>query len=78
MSGLDRICLYTIGASDGFGVVFQARKALLEQLGRVLSPADEILPESVVLVNNNEWQGQVCQQNKASGLDTNKSWWCVD
>ena len=40
-------------------IYFQARKALLEQLGRVLSPADELLPDSLILVSNSEWQGQV-------------------
>lgn len=40
---------------------FQPRKALLDQLGLVLGGSDDKLPDSLLLVNTAEWQGQVCQ-----------------
>ena len=40
-------------------VIFQPRKALLEQLSTVLGGADEKLPDTLFLVNTQEWQGQV-------------------
>ncbi|XP_062619750.1 phosphofurin acidic cluster sorting protein 2-like isoform X3 [Saccostrea cucullata] len=38
------------------------RKALMEQLGVVFGGSDDNLPESVMLVNTSEWQGQVFHQ----------------
>ena len=38
--------------------LFQPRKVLLDQLSVVLA-SDDSLPESFILVNANEWQGQV-------------------
>ncbi len=46
--------------------LFQPRKVLLDQLSLVLS-SDDSLPESFILVNANEWQGQV---NKGFSLIT--------
>ena len=40
-------------------IVFQPRKALLDQLSTVLGGADEKLPDTLFLVNTQEWQGQV-------------------
>ena len=40
-------------------IIFQPRKALLEQLSTVLGGADEKLPDTLFLVNTQEWQGQV-------------------
>lgn len=37
----------------------QPRKALMDQLGVVLGGLEESLPDSVMLVNIAEWQGQV-------------------
>ncbi len=41
---------------------FQPRKVLLDQLSLVLS-SDDSLPESFILVNANEWQGQVIHKH---------------
>lgn len=48
------------------GFFQQPRKMLLEQLNSVLS-SDEALPDSLILVNASEWQGQV-----SSSLDGSK------
>jgi len=52
----DCVCL---GRACKWIFIFQQpRKMLLEQLNSVLS-SDEALPDSLILVNASEWQGQV-------------------
>lgn len=43
-------------------LVFQPRKALLDQLSSVFDSADENLPDSLFLVSTSEWQGQMLAQ----------------
>lgn len=40
----------------------EPRKALLDQLGMVLGGADDKLPDSILLINTAEWQGQLLAQ----------------
>ena len=37
----------------------QPRKVLLEQLNSLVSTSDEALPESLIIIDSNDWQGQV-------------------
>lgn len=43
-----------------FSILFQVpRKSVYDQLNQILN-SDEQLPESIILINTTDWQGQVC------------------
>lgn len=54
---IDSVCKY--GCVYCLLSLPQPRKALMDQLGVVLGGLEESLPDTVMLVNIAEWQGQV-------------------